>query len=141
MIAMYLMMDTGLMAPVRGWLRRAERLLDGLDDTPAHALIAMVRTYERLMCGDMEGRRRLGSRSSSAPDSTSPRPSSSAGWPPPGSASSTVTSPLGLELLDEVGALLMSGGRSADDRDDVLRARLRGPGAGARRPARASGPR
>ena len=29
MTAMYLMMDTGLMAPVRGWLRRAERLLDG----------------------------------------------------------------------------------------------------------------
>ncbi|MDG2114467.1 MAG: hypothetical protein P8N02_17875, partial [Actinomycetota bacterium] len=37
MIAMYLMMDTGLMAPVRGWLRTAERLLEGVDDTPAHA--------------------------------------------------------------------------------------------------------
>ena len=32
MVAMFLMMDTGLMAPVRGWLRRAERLLDGHDE-------------------------------------------------------------------------------------------------------------
>jgi tetratricopeptide (TPR) repeat protein len=53
MIAMYLMMDTGLMSPVRGWLRRAERLLDGFEIVPAHATIAMVRTYERFMCGDM----------------------------------------------------------------------------------------
>lgn len=53
MIAMYLMMDTGLMAPVRGWMRRTERLLEGCDETPAHALLAMVRTYERFMSGDM----------------------------------------------------------------------------------------
>ncbi len=53
MVAMYLMMDTGLMAPVRGWLRRAERLVEDHDDAPAHALIAMTRTYERFMCGDM----------------------------------------------------------------------------------------
>ena len=49
MVAMFLMMDTGLMAPVRGWLRRAERLLQGHDETPAHALIAVVRGYERFM--------------------------------------------------------------------------------------------
>ena len=53
MVAMYLMMDTGLMAPVRGWIARAERLLAGHDETPVHALLAMVRTYERFMCGDM----------------------------------------------------------------------------------------
>lgn len=53
MVAMFLMMDTGLMAPVRGWLRRCERLLDGHDDVPAHAIIAVVRAYERFMCGDM----------------------------------------------------------------------------------------
>lgn len=57
MIAMYLMMDTGLMAPVRGWIRCAERLLEGRAETPAHALIAMVRTYERFMCGDMDAAR------------------------------------------------------------------------------------
>ncbi len=55
MIAMYLMMDTGLMAPVRGWLRRAERLLaDGAAGTPAEALVPMVRSYERFMSGDMD---------------------------------------------------------------------------------------
>lgn len=58
MVAMYLMMDTGLMATVRGWLRTTERLLDGLEGTPAHALMAMTRTYERFMCGDMEAARR-----------------------------------------------------------------------------------
>ncbi|MDW3216901.1 MAG: hypothetical protein R8G01_23120 [Ilumatobacteraceae bacterium] len=54
MVAMYLMMDTGLMAPVRGWLGRAERLVTGDDEAPALALIAMTRAYERFMCGDME---------------------------------------------------------------------------------------
>ena len=57
MVATYLMMDTGLMAPVRGWLRRAERLLEGLDEAPATAIIAMTRGYERFMCGDMEAAR------------------------------------------------------------------------------------
>ncbi len=55
MVAMYLMIDTGLMAPIRGWLRRAERAMAGRDETPVHAVVAMVRTYERLWCGDMEG--------------------------------------------------------------------------------------
>ncbi len=54
MVAMYLMMDTGLMAPVRGWLRRAERVLEGHGEAPASAIIAMTRGYERFMCGDME---------------------------------------------------------------------------------------
>jgi hypothetical protein len=54
MVAMFLMIDTGLMAPVRGWLRRAERELAGLEGTPAHAVVAMTRAYERFMCGDME---------------------------------------------------------------------------------------
>ena len=57
MVAVYLMMDTGLMAPVRGWVGRADRLLAEHDETPVHALLAMVRTYERFMCGDMDGAR------------------------------------------------------------------------------------
>ena len=57
MVALFLMMDTGLMAPVRGWLRRSERLLEGHDEVPAHALIALVRSYERFMCGDMDAAR------------------------------------------------------------------------------------
>lgn len=57
-VAMHLMMDTGLMAPVRGWLARAERLLDGHDESPIHAHLALVRTYERLLTGDVESTRR-----------------------------------------------------------------------------------
>jgi tetratricopeptide (TPR) repeat protein len=53
MIAMYLMMDTGMMAPVRGWLRRADRLIDAHPAAPAHAVVAMVRGYERFMSGDL----------------------------------------------------------------------------------------
>jgi tetratricopeptide (TPR) repeat protein len=58
MLAMFLLIDTGLMAPVRGWVRRAEALLVGRSETPPHALVAMVRTYERFMCGDMDEVRR-----------------------------------------------------------------------------------
>jgi hypothetical protein len=54
MIAMYLMMDTGLMAPVRGWLRSADRHLEGVGDHPVRAIVAMVRAYERFMCGAMD---------------------------------------------------------------------------------------
>jgi tetratricopeptide (TPR) repeat protein len=53
-VAMHLLFDTALMAPVRGWLRRAERLLDGTAGTPAHAWYAVVRCYERLLSGDVE---------------------------------------------------------------------------------------
>src|SRR5215212_8602693 len=56
-LAMHLLFDTALMAPVRGWLARAERLLDGSDDTPAHAWFAVVRTYERMLTGDSAGAR------------------------------------------------------------------------------------
>jgi tetratricopeptide (TPR) repeat protein len=55
MVAMYLMMDTGLMAPVRAWLARAERLLSDDADSAVRAWLAAVRTYERFMCGDMPG--------------------------------------------------------------------------------------
>lgn len=54
MLAMFLLIDTALMAPVRGWLRTAERALEGLDLTPSHALIPLVRTYERFISGDMD---------------------------------------------------------------------------------------
>jgi hypothetical protein len=87
MVAMYLMMDTGLMAPVRGWLRTAEELLDGHERTAAHALVAMTRTYERFMCGDMESSRPRRSSSARRP-AWYPR-SSSVGSPPRASASST----------------------------------------------------
>ena len=42
-VALHLLMDTALMAPIRGWVRRAERLLEGYDETPAHAWVAVIR--------------------------------------------------------------------------------------------------
>ena len=62
-VALHLLVDTGLMAPVRGWVARAERELVGLGEVPAHALLAMVRTYERFMCGDPDGARQQAQRS------------------------------------------------------------------------------
>jgi tetratricopeptide (TPR) repeat protein len=56
-VALHLLFDTALMAPVRGWLARAERLLEGQPDTPPHAWLAVVRAYERLLGGDFEGAR------------------------------------------------------------------------------------
>ena len=37
------------MAPIRGWLTRAERLLEGQPETSAHAWLAVARTYERML--------------------------------------------------------------------------------------------
>ncbi len=51
-VALHLLFDTALMAPIRGWTQRAERLLEGHEDTPIHAWLAVVHTYERLLSGD-----------------------------------------------------------------------------------------
>ncbi|MEV6490268.1 hypothetical protein AB0M20_16835 [Actinoplanes sp. NPDC051633] len=56
-VAMHLLFDTALMAPVRGWLARGERLLEGRAATPAHAWLAVVRAYERMLTGDLPGAR------------------------------------------------------------------------------------
>jgi tetratricopeptide (TPR) repeat protein len=56
-VAMHLLFDTALMAPVRGWARRVEQLLEGQDETPIHAWLAVVRNYERLLSGDFQGAR------------------------------------------------------------------------------------
>jgi tetratricopeptide (TPR) repeat protein len=56
-VAMHLLFDTALMAPVRGWLARAERLLEGSRETPAHAWLAVVRAYERMLTGDLAAAR------------------------------------------------------------------------------------
>ena len=53
-VGMHLLFDTALLAPVRGWLARAERLLEGEPDTSAHAWLAVVRSYERFLSGDFE---------------------------------------------------------------------------------------
>jgi hypothetical protein len=59
MIAMFMLIDSGLMAPVRGWLARAERSLDAQPVGPVHAMIAMIRGYERFLCGDLSAARTL----------------------------------------------------------------------------------
>ena len=61
-VAMHLLLDTALMAPVRGWLGRAERLLEGQEETPAHAWLAAVRAYERMLTGDLQGARQWSER-------------------------------------------------------------------------------
>lgn len=114
MTAMYLMMDTGLMAPVRGWLRTAEQLLVGHDRTAAHALIAMTRTYERFMCGDMAAAREQAVAAIELGTETGVNPAVVIGRV----ARARVRIfdgdlDGGLTDLDEVGALLMSGGADA----------------------------
>ena len=61
-LAMHLLFDTALMAPVRGWLARAERLLEGHGETPAHAWLAVVRSYERMLTGDANAARQWAQR-------------------------------------------------------------------------------
>jgi tetratricopeptide (TPR) repeat protein len=110
MVAMHLLCDTGLMAPVRGWARRARRLLDPLEEGPVHALLAAVEGYERLFCGDLDAARagaalavELGDRHG-APEASVM-----------GSCARVRLALLdgaieeGLALLDEVGARLMAG--------------------------------
>ena len=61
-VALHLLLDTALMAPVRGWLGRADRLLEGHEESPAHAWLAVVRTYERMLTGDLRGARQWSER-------------------------------------------------------------------------------
>jgi tetratricopeptide (TPR) repeat protein len=56
-IALHLLLDTALMAPVRGWLARVERLLEGQPDSAIHAWLAVVRNYERMLSGDFPAAR------------------------------------------------------------------------------------
>jgi tetratricopeptide (TPR) repeat protein len=56
-VALHLLFDTALMAPVRGWARRCEQLLEGQDETPVHAWLAVVRNYERMLSGDFAAAR------------------------------------------------------------------------------------
>src|SRR5215218_1534558 len=54
-VAMHLLFDTALMAPVRGWLARADGLLEGRSGSPVHAWLGAVRAYERMLSGDLTG--------------------------------------------------------------------------------------
>lgn len=56
-VALHLLIDTGLLASVRGWALRTERLLVDADEGPVHAWLAVVHMYERLLSGDAEDAR------------------------------------------------------------------------------------
>jgi len=54
-VALTLLCETGLLAPVRGWVARAERQAAGLPPGPVEALLAAVRACERILSGDPDG--------------------------------------------------------------------------------------
>lgn len=110
MVAVHLLIDTGLMAPVRGWVKRSEILLEPFGRTPLHPMLTAVRGYERFMCGDLGAARRYADAAFAEADQL-------------GNAEASVIAQTcrarltlldgdldgGLALLDEVGARLMAG--------------------------------
>lgn len=73
-VAMHLLFDTALTGPVRGWLARAEALLQGRAASPAHAWHAVVMAYERLLSGDHEHARRWSERAIELGSELAPAP-------------------------------------------------------------------
>ena len=71
-VAMHLLFDTALMAPVRGWLARAQQLLEGRAPTSADAWHAAVRAYERMLVGDSDGAREWAHRAIEVGTTTDP---------------------------------------------------------------------
>ncbi|MEU9084445.1 transcriptional regulator [Streptomyces sp. NPDC048357] len=108
-VAMHLLFDTALMAPVRGWLRRAERLLDPASETPAHAWFAVVRTFERFLSGDLDAARDWAGRAIGTGSRTDP---AAAALGRVAQARLVILDgdvERGLGLLDDAGAAAMSG--------------------------------
>src|SRR3954451_150709 len=108
-VAMHLLLDTALMAPVRGWLARAERLLEGKEPTPAHAWLAAVRAYERMLTGDFQGARQWSERAIAG---GSARDAAACAVGRVASARLSILNGdvgEGLALLDEVGVAAVSG--------------------------------
>lgn len=114
MVATHLLIDTGLMAPVRGWLRRAERLLEPFGETPLHAMLAAVHGYERLFSGDVESATSWSARARALGDVHGQADASVIGQTC-AARIALLTGDLdgGLVQLDEVGARLMA--RDASD--------------------------
>ena len=110
MTAMFLLIDSGMMSTVRGWVRRAERLLDGHEACEAHALVAAVRGYERFFSGDLDAARERASLAVDLGERLGVMPAVAMGR----TAIARITVldgdlDQGLDQLDEVAALLMSG--------------------------------
>jgi tetratricopeptide (TPR) repeat protein len=108
-VAMHLLLDTALMAPVRGWLARAERLLEGQEETRAHAWLAAVRAYERMLTGDVQSARQWSER---AIEAGSTRDAAACAVGRVAAARLSILDgdvEEGLALLDEVGVAAVSG--------------------------------
>ena len=108
-VALHLLMDTALMAPIRGWAKRAERLLEGHDNSPAHAWLALIHSYDRLMRGDVHGAHGWASRAIAAGSICNP---AAAAIGRVAEAHAVILSGdirHGLDLVDEAGVATMSG--------------------------------
>jgi len=108
-IAMHLLMDTALMAPIRGWLGRADALLEGLDETPVHAWLAVVHNYERLLSGDFETARTWARRAIEVGSRLEPAAAAVARVAEARSLILDGDVRQGLALLDEAGVAAVSG--------------------------------
>jgi class 3 adenylate cyclase len=47
----FFLIDAGLLSPLRGWLRRADHLLEGQAENPMHGELAMIRAFASLNLG------------------------------------------------------------------------------------------
>jgi tetratricopeptide (TPR) repeat protein len=108
-VAMHLIFDTALMAPVRGWLARAERLLDGRDDTAEYAWLAAVRANERMLTGDLVGARRWARRAVEVGSRRDPAASAVGGVAEARLLILDGQVGQGLTLLDQAGVAAVSG--------------------------------
>ncbi|WP_369779298.1 transcriptional regulator [Streptomyces sp. R33] len=109
-VAMHLLFDTALMAPVRGWLRRADRLLATPPPlTGAHAWFAAVRTFERLLSGDLEAARSWAERAIETGSHTDPAAAAIGRVAQARLVILDGDVARGLELLDDAGTAAMAG--------------------------------
>jgi tetratricopeptide (TPR) repeat protein len=108
-VAMHLLFDTALMAPVRGWVKRAERLLEDQDETPVHAWLAVVRGYERLLSGDFLGTRQWARRAIEMGEKYDPAAAALGRIAEARSLILNGEVEQGLELLNEAGVATVSG--------------------------------
>jgi tetratricopeptide (TPR) repeat protein len=107
--AMHLLMDTGLMAAVRAWARRAELHIDGTT-VPMPAWLGVARAYERLLSGDFAAARAWGQRAVDAAETSGETAPLAMGRLV--QARSLIFEgdlSAGLELLDEAAAYALSG--------------------------------
>ncbi|WP_278314127.1 hypothetical protein [Lolliginicoccus levis] len=108
-VAMHLLFDAAMMAPVRAWLRKSEQLLDTVPDSAAHAWCAVVRSYERLMSGDVRAARGAADRAVAIGDESDMAAAAIGRVVQSRVMILTGEVDSGLELLDEVGVAVLSG--------------------------------